>query len=78
MITELEYTRKLEVFDSNNISQLSYAPDKETLNVKFISGKHYTYFKVSFNEFGKLASAESVGKVFNSIIRGIKLFVEDE
>lgn len=56
---------------SSNVESVGYHPESKTLHVKFKGGGHYTHTCVSASEHAALMSAESVGKAYNSNIKGI-------
>jgi len=64
------YTRSVIIEDSQQIRQIWYNPMMEQLRIEFShAGEQYQYENVTREEFGKLVSAESVGKFFNANIR---------
>lgn len=54
---------------SSNIEAVGYNADKKILYVKFLSGKSYTYQKVSKDLYNNLLEAESVGSFFAKEIK---------
>ena len=56
--------------NSSMVEELGYAADKKELTVKFKNGSVYAYSGVEASVFEVIANAESVGKAFNSEIRG--------
>jgi hypothetical protein len=56
--------------NSSNIARLSYDDEKGNLMIEFRSGKMYRYYDVPMEIWTGLISADSVGRFFNSNIRG--------
>lgn len=64
--------RELVVNDSSHISRLGWNPDTNILVAEFTSGFVYRYVGVTPALFGLLCQADSVGVVFNEVIRSDK------
>ena len=56
--------------NSSMVEELGYNSSKQELTVKFKNGTAYTYAGVESTVFEVVANAESVGKAFNSEVRG--------
>lgn len=54
---------------SSNIKAVGYDPASLVMQIDFANGTSYTYPDVPFDDFNKLANAESVGQHFNENIR---------
>lgn len=54
---------------SSMISSVGHDPDTDTMEVKFKSGKTYTYQDVPVEEFEALRDAPSVGQHFNEYFK---------
>lgn len=68
--TPFEDVRMKEV-DSSCFSEVGYASDTETLYVRFKdSGSLYRYDEIPSNIYRSLMNAESIGKYYNSDIKG--------
>ena len=63
---------KLEPVESSNIAAMGYDKDTKKLHVLFHSGSTYEYADVTPEEHKALKTAQSVGKVFHRLIRGVK------
>ena len=63
------FERVVEVNDSSVVQRLSYSPKRRVLRVLFASGSVFEYEEVWPADFADLASAYSVGQVFNERIR---------
>ncbi|MGN7919871.1 KTSC domain-containing protein [Lysobacter sp. 22409] len=57
--------------DSSNISEIGFDAQFLTLEVLFTDGRVYQYFDVPVDVFAELIAAGSIGKFFNSNIRGV-------
>lgn len=57
--------------NSSNIDSVGYLPDSRTLEIRFHNGRLYQYFDVPDNVHQELVDADSVGRFFNSNIRGV-------
>jgi len=55
---------------SPNIASIGYDPSTSTLEVEFNSGNIYQYSNVPEMIFHSLINSESVGKSFNSQVKG--------
>jgi hypothetical protein len=55
---------------SSNLAEVGYDPDLETLEVQFKSGGIYQYFNVPAFMYERLMSADSLGRFFNTEIKG--------
>jgi hypothetical protein len=58
-------TRVLTVNDSSNISTIQYDHVTKDMIVEFTNRTRYIYHNVDAPVFGSLASAQSVGELFN-------------
>jgi hypothetical protein len=56
--------------ESSNIAAIAFDGDSHTLRVRFVSGDVWEYDDVSQQKHKGLMGAASVGKYFNSQIRG--------
>lgn len=56
---------------SSNIAKLRYDDQSGTLFVEFRSGSTYKYDNVPYDIWNVFISAPSVGKFFNSTIKGV-------
>ena len=54
---------------SSVIRSFDYRPETRELEVKFVSGRRYIYFKVPAEEVDRLRAAGSRGRYFNFHIR---------
>lgn len=63
------YSRVCTVTDSNNIASVAYNPEDFMMMVTFKNGTVYRYTRVTYDEFGKVVSAPSVGKAFLRYIK---------
>jgi lysyl-tRNA synthetase class 2 len=54
---------------STHLATADYDPDRQTLDVKFRTGKVYRYFDVPAAVFDELLAAPSAGRYFNTKIR---------
>jgi hypothetical protein len=57
--------------ESSNIARLIYDDQNGVLQIEFHSGAKYEYLDISYDIWNMLISAPSVGKFFNSTIRGV-------
>ncbi|KAF0114066.1 KTSC domain-containing protein [Pseudotabrizicola sp. L79] len=55
---------------SSNLAEVGYDPNLETLEVQFKSGGIYQYFNVPAFMYERLMSADSLGRFFNTEIKG--------
>ena len=55
---------------SDNLAEVGYDAELETLEVHFRRGGTYQYFNVPVFMFERLMAADSLGRFFNSQIRG--------
>lgn len=55
--------------ESSMIASVGHDPDKCVCEIKFKTGKTYTYENVSVEEFETLRDSQSVGKHFNEFWR---------
>lgn len=55
---------------SGNIARLNYDDEKGLLMIEFRSGKFYRYHGVAYETWNKFIEAPSVGRFFNSEIKG--------
>ncbi len=55
---------------SSNLASIGYNTDSQTLEVEFLNGSIYHYFKVPADIFENLMSANSHGTYFSANIRG--------
>jgi hypothetical protein len=63
---------KMTPVDSSSIDELGYDKDSKTLRILFkSSGQLWDYDEVPESVYAKLLKAPSVGKEFNSSIRGV-------
>lgn len=62
--------------NSSAIRALHYEPDYEKLVVEFVKGTEYSYYNVPEGVFEEFVVAESVGKYYNSFIKGNPMFLE--
>lgn len=62
--------RKMVKVVSSNLREVFYKKKEEKLYVKFHNARIFVYFKVPEQEYLDLCNAESVGKKFNSSIKG--------
>jgi len=60
------------LYESSNVLGSKYIKGKKKLAVIFKSGLQYVYSDVTYNDYLKFESAESQGKVLNSIVKGHK------
>lgn len=58
--------------NSSLLREVGYDGPSETLRVTFSSGSTWDYADVSMAEYEALMHASSVGKAFNSMIKGQK------
>lgn len=56
--------------ESSNLKSIGYDPSTSTLEIEFHSNAIWQYFEVSEYVYNEFRSAESLGKYFNSCIRG--------
>lgn len=56
--------------NSSNIARLNYDDAKGMLMIQFRSGKMYRYHDVPYEVWNYLIEAPSVGRAFNSDIKG--------
>jgi hypothetical protein len=54
---------------SSNIQNMTYEPDHKELVVEFTSGAVYKYKNVGPSTFDRLGRSESLGSMFNRLIR---------
>lgn len=54
---------------SEAIAEIDYAPESETLFVRFVDGDWYSYFTVPPQQFAAFVAAESHGQFFQRNIR---------
>ena len=54
---------------SSHLASADYDPDRQTLDVKFHTGKVYRFFDVPQGVFEELRAARSAGRYFNTRIR---------
>lgn len=59
-----------ETVSSGNISEIGYDPANETLELMFHHGGVYQYYNVPNHVYEQLRRAPSIGKYFNSEIKG--------
>ncbi|HLO54116.1 MAG TPA: KTSC domain-containing protein [Saprospiraceae bacterium] len=59
-----------EYVQSSNLKSIGYDPNTATLEVEFHNGAIWQYYDVLESTFHELKSASSVGKYFNSNIKG--------
>ncbi len=62
-------TLHLKPVVSSNIASVGYDKEKSRLCIQFQSGKVYEYAGVSPETFVDVITAESTGKVFNTLIK---------
>ncbi|MER9548340.1 KTSC domain-containing protein [Mesorhizobium sp. M0322] len=55
---------------SGNLAEVGYDPDLETLEVQFRHGGVYQYYNVPLYMNERLMTAESLGRFFNTEIKG--------
>lgn len=55
---------------SSNIARIIYNDDNGDLDVEFRSGKTYRYHNVPYEVWNFLIEAPSVGRAFNSDVKG--------
>lgn len=58
----------MKIKNSSAISEVRYNPFFVT--VKFNSGRKYHYYGVTYKTYKAVINAESVGKAYNSLIKG--------
>jgi len=56
---------------SSAITAVGYDPETLDLTVRFTRGTEYTYSGVPADVVGLLLAAESVGKAFGTLIKGV-------
>jgi hypothetical protein len=56
--------------ESSNVAEVGYDADSETLVVLFHNGGMYAYDGVPATTFDQMVGAESVGKFFNTNVKG--------
>ena len=62
---------KTNAVESSNIARIGYHEASETLRIEFINGSVWDYRDVPPEVYEKLMAAESKGKAFNKIVRGL-------
>jgi hypothetical protein len=60
-----------EQVKSSNIKSVGYDPEQKILEIEFKSGSVYQYEEVPEDVFQEMLVAESVGKYFNTQVKGI-------
>lgn len=55
---------------SSSLRSADYDEDSEMLNLHFVNGRSYTFFKVPLNIYEGLRDARSPGQYFNQEIKG--------
>ena len=55
---------------SGNLAEVGYDPETETLEVMFRHGGVYQYYNLPLIIYERLMQADSLGKFFNSEIKG--------
>lgn len=55
---------------SNNLAEIGYDRELETLEVQFTHGGVYQYFNVPAFMYERLLTADSLGRFFNAEIKG--------
>ena len=58
--------------DSSMLNACAYDDEAKELTVQFSNGKLYVYEEVPIETYRELISAESAGRYFNSIKKGLK------
>jgi hypothetical protein len=59
-----------EQVKSSNIKSVGYDPEQKILEIEFKSGAVYQYEEVPEDVFQEMLVAESVGKYFNTQVKG--------
>lgn len=62
------YPRICQINDSTNLVEVAYDPIDREMMVTFGGNVKYIYNNISAQWFASIVSAESAGKMFNSII----------
>lgn len=57
---------------SSQIDAVTFVVKEQALYIRFIKGAIWKYTPFSFQEYGELINAESVGRYFHSEIKNIK------
>jgi hypothetical protein len=68
-VAQTEFTRKVKIKDSSNLSAVDYDPVSKDMRVDFANGETYIYHKVPASTFGTIVSSESVGVSFQQLVR---------
>lgn len=63
------YPRICRINDSTNLIEIAYDPVDREMLATFGEGVKYVYNDIPANWFASIVSAESTGKMFNSIIK---------
>ena len=58
------------LYESSNVLGSKYIKNEKKLAVIFKSGKQYVYSDITYEQYRKFESAESQGKVLNSLVKG--------
>ena len=66
----MEVNMKRQSVSSSNLKSVGYDAKKGILEIEFQNGRIYQYSDVSNDEYTELMEASSLGRYFNSCIRG--------
>jgi hypothetical protein len=61
---------KMIPVDSSNLSAVGYDSTTKIMHIRFNSGRLYAYYNVPESIYRELMNAESLGRYFNSLIKG--------
>ena len=64
----------IETPESSNVKRFKYDAGKRELVIEFGSGGVYRYSEVPFEVFDGMKDAESKGRFFHRVIRGVYAF----
>jgi hypothetical protein len=73
--TQIQQSNVPEPVDSSAIDSVSYDKMKRAMTVDFTDQSEYIYLNVSQQEYDGMVNAVSIGKFFNSRIKGYKAFI---
>lgn len=67
-MSEIEYDRVVDVYDSDNVVSIAYSLDSKMMKVRFNTSAEYVYYKVTAQIFGSIVGSDNVGKMLYALV----------